>query len=118
MVVQHPQEHLAHATCTVHIPVPRRLALGAPAYTVDFLLLEGVRPLPRYLSSSREQLERMWCARFCCREGALSVVLMEDNDMRVELQPFSKWWVMYVGSLRVEKKASSFSTYTRRQTLL
>ena len=105
LVVQHPQEDLAHATCTVHIPVPRRLALGAPAYTVDFSLLDGVRPLPRFTSSSREQLERMWCARLCCREGALAAplrgeVLMEDDDTRVELQPLPQ---LHDGSWEVPK---------------
>ena len=106
LVVQHPQEHLAHATCTVHIPVPRRLTLGAPAYTVDFSLVEGVRPLPRYiLSSSREQLERMGYVRFCCHEGALAaplrgVVLMEDDDTRVELQPLPQ---LHDGSWEVPK---------------
>jgi hypothetical protein len=71
IVVQHPQEHLAHAACTVYVPV--RLALGAPAYTADTSLLEGPNLSSRYiLSSSREQPKRMGYVRFCCLEGALA----------------------------------------------
>ena len=92
IVVQHPQEHLAHAPPTVHVSVLRRLTLGAPAYTVDIYLLEGSHLLPRFTSSSREQLERMGYARSCCLKGALAaplrrVVFMKNHNTCVELQP-------------------------------
>ena len=70
--------------------------------------------------TNREQLERMWCVRFCCREGALAaplqrVVLMEDDDTRRGAPAVAKV-VGHVRRFLMGRKESKFIKHIHAKT--